>query len=49
MAVLGIVLLMIGASGMDSDVLFIPSVLTLAGLTLLFYAGRRMAWITKEE
>ena len=41
-AIIGLFLLMLGASGMDSSSLLVPSMMIGAGAALLFGAGRRM-------
>lgn len=45
MAAVGMVLFMLGASGMDSNNILIPATMALAGIVMIFIEGRRKAWI----
>lgn len=45
MAALGMILFMLGASGMDSNSLLAPATMAVVGIVMVFIEGRRKAWI----
>lgn len=44
MAAIGFVLFLLGGAAMDSERLFIPIMMILAGIAILYKEGRKMAW-----
>lgn len=48
MTAIGAILLILGASAMDSESLVLPAALVVTGI-LLIGLGRRSAWITEER
>lgn len=46
MAAIGAILLVLGASAMDSASLVIPAAMVTSGILLIYVEGRRKKWIT---
>ncbi len=49
MAAIGAILLILGASAMDSEGLVLPAALVTTGIMLIWLGRRRSTWITKER